>query len=231
MSNEPENRRKPSRPQQKRVNDDSDFLVLPDSIARSYGKSLRFYRIRARMTQEQLATALSSKLGKEVRQAYISHIENGKYAPKSGGRLEALCSVLHCTPAEVFKRAERLEEERRCSSDDVIGEHLKTLQDDKFEISYESILKIANCIGNTNGSDVVASTGEAQYQEVRPVVHELAGCTESTSDIKLCVATMRKESKQQPIFTAKEVNLLTDVIVNLAEERDTLLNRLANKSD
>ena len=69
-------------------------------------RALRKIRLENKKTQEYVAEQLSKMIGKNIRQAYVSKIENGNCSV-SIKRLGYFCRVLGCPPHYVVSIAEK----------------------------------------------------------------------------------------------------------------------------
>ena len=76
--------------------------MRPDELARAYGMTLRLARVRAGMSQEQLAVATSG----HVSQITVSRIERGEASPSLVAAI-ALASALDTTVGRMLADAER----------------------------------------------------------------------------------------------------------------------------
>lgn len=79
---------------------------LQDGVV-ALGDALRIYRVKRRLTQAELVDLLKANQMIEVDQAYISRVERNEIRPRRP-RLEAICSELECTLAEVNALAGQL---------------------------------------------------------------------------------------------------------------------------
>src|SRR5690242_2056286 len=78
-------------------------------LAQYVGPAIQVARVRRRLTQEELAAALGQRLRQDIRQSYVSKIENGHSCP-SLERLGVICIVLGCPPDHIMKVATFLAE-------------------------------------------------------------------------------------------------------------------------
>jgi transcriptional regulator with XRE-family HTH domain len=98
------------------------------------GVALKLIRISRRMSQEELAAALSRELPKAAGQSYISKVETSDINV-SMKRLCAFCVCLRCRPSRVFRVAEflarnqdRAEADLLRSTQTVARRRLKTVE-------------------------------------------------------------------------------------------------------
>ena len=90
------------------------------------GHALQVVRVASGFSQERLADALGLKLGKRIRQTYISKIEKGRNKVTLK-RLGLLCEILHVSPAYVVDMAVSLAEQGSAPNDTFLRDTLATV--------------------------------------------------------------------------------------------------------
>jgi len=92
-------------------------------LGKFIGSALQVARVRRKITQEELAAQLSELLRQDIRQSYVSKIENGHSSP-SLERLGVICIALRYPPEHIMKIARFLAENEGRSNEELLSEIL-----------------------------------------------------------------------------------------------------------
>jgi len=178
--------------------------TLPPSAAKSFGAALKMFRLRERLTQCGLAERLPQELN--INQSYLSRVENGDFVP-GRERLDAICAALRCTPKQIWKEMESLDDLEKGLSQNTIHELINCLRHEKFQLPYESVQAIEEYVFGDD-SKIIELIDEI---EVSAVEDSREACNK--------LDTLRGMAKSK-IMTQKSFLRLLDVLQRVLQSPD-----------